>query len=143
MYLAKLVAQGRIHRSDAVAELSSEWAMTGTAAEDVLDRMTDRNAELTEQQEWDIANNILDTEEIGAEKFHIQHFKGLRGWRDHTGLWHQTDDEVHEYWSVSLPHQCDDWEIVDCSDHADAVRKLQLFITDAQKALEKLRSMGP
>lgn len=47
-------------------------------------------------------------------------------------------------WSVSLPHQCDEWDIAAgpngmCIPHAEAVARLEQFIKEAQEALDKLR----
>jgi hypothetical protein len=38
--LTGMIRHGFLHRADAVAQLQEQWAMTGAAAEDVLDRMT-------------------------------------------------------------------------------------------------------
>ena len=138
--LASAVQAGFIYRSDAIAELCDEYGITGTEAEDVLDRMSQEDREIQEQEEWDVANNISDHKEIGAEKFQVHHFKGVPGYHNHLGEW-ISNREFEEWWSVSLPHQCEDWDILYCSDHAEAVRKLQLFITDANKALEQLQLM--
>lgn len=47
-------------------------------------------------------------------------------------------------WIVSLPHQCDAWDIAgDDSDgvpHAQAVTDLEVFIAEAQAALVKLKA---
>jgi len=47
-------------------------------------------------------------------------------------------------WSVSLPHQCDDWEIVGGWDgyveHSEAVSALEDFIAQAQAALDNLKA---
>lgn len=46
-----------------------------------------------------------------------------------------------EKWSVYLPHQCDDWQITDgYVNHAQAIKSLEDFISEAQDALEALRN---
>lgn len=73
--------------------------------------------------------------------------------------------EYSKGYSVSLPHQCDDWEIVgadvatplsagphETEDYTDdypnlpkkkelAVKQMELFVKRAQEALEKLKSL--
>lgn len=44
-------------------------------------------------------------------------------------------------WSVELPHQCDQWEVAYADTHEDAVFQMEKFVTFAQAALDKLRSM--
>lgn len=48
-------------------------------------------------------------------------------------------------WAVSLPHQCDDWEIADdgwpgIAPQDVAVQRLEAFIAEAQEALKHLRA---
>lgn len=50
------------------------------------------------------------------------------------------------YWTVSLPHHCDEWEITE-TDYGDitytqeqAISALKEFITEAQEALNSLES---
>lgn len=51
-------------------------------------------------------------------------------------------------WCVFLPHQCDAWDIAGETDgahmdgvpHAEAVAALELFIAEAQQALEALKA---
>lgn len=51
-------------------------------------------------------------------------------------------------WAVFLPHQCDAWDIAGETDgahmdgvpHAEAVAALELFIAEAQQALEALKA---
>jgi hypothetical protein len=57
------------------------------------------------------------------------------------------DDPWHEPegWRVSLPHQCDAWEIAPRDDygvapHPDAVAGLEAFIAEAHEALAALRA---
>lgn len=45
------------------------------------------------------------------------------------------------YWSVELPHQCDSWEIVSACDPAVAEATLEVFISEANSALDQLRDM--
>lgn len=51
--------------------------------------------------------------------------------------------EKRDEWVVSLPHQCDNWEIVgEYSDGATqdaAIQRLEEFISEAQEALSALR----
>ena len=54
------------------------------------------------------------------------------------------DGPAEDHWSVSLPHQCDSWDIVgegycDGLPHAEAVAELERFISEARAALEALR----
>lgn len=49
-----------------------------------------------------------------------------------------------EYWGVSLPHQCESWDVGGGRDssrttHADVVADLEQFISEAQIALAALR----
>lgn len=47
-------------------------------------------------------------------------------------------------WSVSLPHQCDEWEIAggdyDYVSHEEAVKELRQFIEEAKTALMYLET---
>lgn len=48
-------------------------------------------------------------------------------------------------WTVSLPHQCDNWVIAgeengDGVPHAEAVRQFEAFIAAAQQALSQLKA---
>lgn len=45
------------------------------------------------------------------------------------------------YWSVELPHQCNEWEIVSASDPAVVEATLEVFISEASSALDQLRDM--
>ena len=59
--------------------------------------------------------------------------------RDHDG------EGGSERWGVSLPHQCDAWEITEGiwghrTTHEAAVEQLEAFIAAAQVALAKLRN---
>lgn len=52
-------------------------------------------------------------------------------------------DDEPERWRVTLPHQCDAWEITEGLDgdlHAKAIASLELFITEARAALTDLRA---
>ena len=46
-------------------------------------------------------------------------------------------------WSVSLPHQCDEWTISEYEDHATTVAALEDFIEQAQVALARLKERNP
>ena len=97
---------------------------------------------------WDPQDNIDETKTIGDNKFTVHHFKGLPGfWATggpDAGKFVHYRNECTEYWSVSLPHQCDEWDIdADASDYADSVAALEKFIAEAQQALEALRGMRP
>ena len=67
---------------------------------------------------------------------------GPRGGAD-AGKFIHYGREYTEYWTVSLPHQCDEWEIVPYDFHGPAVAALEKFIAEAQQALEALRGMRP
>lgn len=45
------------------------------------------------------------------------------------------------HWDVSLPHQCDEWQIVWAADPQEAVDEMERFVSQAQDALARLRSM--
>jgi hypothetical protein len=50
--------------------------------------------------------------------------------------------EDQPYYCVSLPHQCENW-VVACSENKDeAAEEMARFVNEAQRALEKLRSLG-
>ncbi len=53
-------------------------------------------------------------------------------------------DERPDYWTISLPHQCGDWNITgeyeDDPNKDVAVYKLRLFIAEANEALAHLES---
>ena len=55
-------------------------------------------------------------------------------------------DAQPEHWTISLPHQCGDWNITDDLDGAPnrdvAVYKLRLFIAEANRALTHLESVS-
>lgn len=62
--------------------------------------------------------------------------------RSKPGEW---DKGSPEGWTVSLPHQCDDWQITGEKyaqpvSHEQAVADLEEFIQEAQNALEKLKA---
>ena len=42
-------------------------------------------------------------------------------------------------YTVRLPHQCGEWVVTAETDKAKAVAEMELFITEAQAALDKLR----
>lgn len=42
-------------------------------------------------------------------------------------------------WNISLPHQCEEWEIVEGLPHVEAVAELERFIAEAHAALKALR----
>lgn len=60
--------------------------------------------------------------------------KQPRRWDASVGKDVLTDPEM---WVVSLPHQCDRWEITSTK-HEDAVEELKSFIDEASKALAAL-----
>jgi hypothetical protein len=45
------------------------------------------------------------------------------------------------YWSVELPHQCDAWEIGSAHDPAVVEATLEVFIAEANSALDQLRDI--
>jgi len=96
---------------------------------------------------WDPQDNIAETKTIGDSEFTVHHFKGTPGfWATggpDAGKFIHYGSEYTEYWTVSLPHQCDEWEIVPYDFHAPAVAALEKFIAEAQQALEALRGMRP
>ncbi len=59
----------------------------------------------------------------------------------------EDDEDRHKGWSVSLPHQCDRWDIAgDSSSYSatgltqdEAIIELMAFILEAQEALAALR----
>lgn len=59
-----------------------------------------------------------------------------------TVLCQKAYDDEPERWSVSLPHQCDLWEItrgLDGDTHPEAIASLETFIAEAQQAMVALR----
>jgi len=97
---------------------------------------------------WDPQDNVEDNRVIGSSEFQVHHFKGVPGgWAiggEDAGKFITYRPETTEYWSVSLPHQCDEWEITDCADdYAAVVAGLEKFIAEAQQALAALREMRP
>jgi hypothetical protein len=50
------------------------------------------------------------------------------------------DEHSGDYWTVQLPHSCDEWVIAVDKDPGVAIARLESFIVEAQKALSELRS---
>lgn len=48
-----------------------------------------------------------------------------------------------EGWTVSLPHQCDCWDIAESDSHERAVALLRAFIDEAQEAMNALVDERP
>lgn len=55
------------------------------------------------------------------------------------------------HWTVQLPHQCDEWEIVgwaalgypdEPTSAADSVARMEVFVAEARLALETLRVLA-
>lgn len=79
-----------------------------------------------------------------SERFRFTVEKITEGWSDDSdGL--VTIDPPE--WTVSLPHQCDAWEIVGNDDsgqlggvsQAEAIAELERFLAEGQDALDRLR----
>lgn len=58
---------------------------------------------------------------------------------EHEGFRVRGPDADAGYWTVDLPHQCDEWEVASSTDPAEAVAEMEQFVSDAQAALEELR----
>jgi len=94
---------------------------------------------------WNPKDNIDRELTVPGEfGFKVRHFKGIPGtWSKLDGQFKQ-GAPFQEWWSVTLPHQCDEWDISDHeSPHDRAVRVLEQFIGEAQETLTKLRELGP
>jgi hypothetical protein len=60
----------------------------------------------------------------------------------------RAESETNPGWCVSLPHQCDSWDIAGEDgyygvEHAEAVTRLERFIAEAQSVLTALRGELP
>lgn len=62
------------------------------------------------------------------------------------GFYVERESDSDDRWSVSLPHQCERWDITGDEDlwyesvpHAEAVKRLEAFIDEARLALHALR----
>ena len=98
----------------------------------------------TEPSDWSPENNIDEGATVGSHEFAVNHRKGIYGyWGTHPErhFVRMGQPGVHESWSVSLPHQCEEWEIGYAATRDEVAKQLEQFIADAQEALRVLREM--
>ncbi len=89
-------------------------------------------------EEWDVVDNVSQSITVGGEyRFEIVHFKGCPDYgRERKGSY-------TEYWEVSTPSDYDCFDVASSrTSHEDAVRQMEMFIADANLALEALKGMA-
>jgi hypothetical protein len=71
-------------------------------------------------EDGDYVEDVIIHERTGDFRFEVSH------------------DTVNDTYRVSLPHQCDNWDIADGAQHAEAAIALIQFIQEAAQAYQAL-----